>query len=98
MDGLSAKFGGRDKLRTFYRADADSAEPIAAVPIEIITKIWKRLNAGKAQPGWLTDLRNLIGERIGAGSEAWTLVAVAVPHDPEPGAQLSPSASAKEQI
>jgi hypothetical protein len=79
---LPAKFGGRDKLRAFYRADAESAEAIAAVAIEIITKLWTHVGAGRPLPGWLSELRSLIGERIGDESKAWGLVAVAV--GPEP--------------
>jgi hypothetical protein len=86
-----AKFGGRDKLRAFYRADAGSAEPIAAVAIEIITKVWDGVGAGKARPGWLSELRNLIGERIGDKSKEWGLIAVASPDDREPGARMSRS-------
>jgi hypothetical protein len=76
-----AKFGGRDKLRAFYRADAESAEPIAAVAIEIITKVWEGVTAGKARPGWLSELRNLVGERIGDESREWGLVASVSPDE-----------------
>jgi hypothetical protein len=70
-----AKFGGRDKLRAFYRADAESAEAIAAVAIEIITKVWGHVGAGRALPGWLGELRTLIGEKIGDANKEWGLVA-----------------------
>lgn len=84
-----ARFGGRNKLRAFYRADAEPAEPIAAVAIEIITKVWEGVSGGRARPGWLQELRNLIGERLGDASGDWGLVAVASPGDREPGARMS---------
>jgi hypothetical protein len=80
-----AKFGGRDKLRAFYRADAESAEPIAAVAIEIITRVWDGVGAGRPRPGWLSELRSLIGERIGDASKEWGLVATA--STPKPARQ-----------
>lgn len=69
-----ARFGGRDKLRAFYLADARSAEIIAAAVIEIMTKVWKHMStAGEELPGWLAELRGLIAERVGDPSVEWDL-------------------------
>jgi hypothetical protein len=59
------RFGGRDKLRAFYRADAESAEHIATVGVTVITMLWEHVSADRPTPAWLNELQILVGQRIG---------------------------------